>query len=139
MTEKIKVAFICIHNSCRSQMAEALGKRFADDVFASYSAGTETKPQINQDAVRIIKQLYGIDMAKEQYSKLIDDIPQPDIVITMGCNVECPYLPCQYREDWGLDDPSGKSDEEFIKTAQTIEEKVLELKKRITEKAIPTS
>jgi arsenate reductase len=120
-------------------MAEALGKHLAGDVFASYSAGTETKPQINRDAVRIIKQLYGIDMAKEQYSKLIDDIPQPNIVITMGCNVECPYLPCQYREDWGLDDPTGKNDEEFIKTAKTIEEKILELKKRITEKAIPAS
>jgi arsenate reductase len=139
MTEKPKVAFICVHNSCRSQMAEALGKHLAGDVFASYSAGTETKPQINRDAVRIIKQLYGIDMAKEQYSKLIDDIPQPNIGITMGCNVECPYLPCQYREDWGLDDPTGKNDEEFIKTAKTIEEKILELKKRITEKAIPAS
>ncbi|MDD4766076.1 MAG: arsenate reductase ArsC [Desulfotomaculaceae bacterium] len=136
---KPKAAFICVHNSCRSQMAEALGKNFAGDVFASYSAGTETKPQINQDAVRIIKQLYNLDMEKEQYSKLISDIPQPDIVITMRCNVECPYLPCKYRKDWGLDDPTGKSDEEFIKTAKIIEEKVLALRKRITEKSTPTS
>lgn len=136
---KPKVAFICVHNSCRSQMAEALGKNFAGEVIASYSAGTETKPQINQDAVRIIKQLYNLDMEKEQFSKLIADIPQPDIVITMGCNVECPYLPCKYREDWGLDDPTGKNDEEFIKTAKIIEEKVLALKKRITGKSIPTS
>ncbi|MDD2555734.1 MAG: arsenate reductase ArsC [Syntrophaceticus sp.] len=139
MPKKYKVAFICVHNSCRSQIAEALGKHFARDVFESYSAGTETKPQINQDAVRIIKQLYNLDMEKEQFSKLIADIPQPDIVITMGCNVECPYLPSKYREDWGLDDPTGKSDEEFIKTAKIIEEKVLSLKKRITEKSIPTS
>ena len=136
---KPKVAFICVHNSCRSQMAEALGKNFAGEVFVSYSAGTETKPQINQDAVRIIKQLYNLDMEKEQFSKLIADIPQPDIVITMGCNVGCPYLPCKYREDWGLDDPTGKNDEEFIKTAKIIEEKVLALKKRITGKSIPTS
>lgn len=139
MQKRYKVAFICVHNSCRSQMAEALGKNLAGDVFESYSAGTETKPQINQDAVRIIKQLYNLDMEAEQYSKLIDDIPQPDIVITMGCNVICPIMPSKYKEDWGLDDPTGKKDEEFIKTAKTIEEKVLGLKKRILEKSIPIS
>jgi arsenate reductase len=137
MSEKCKVAFICVHNSCRSQIAEALGKHLAPDVFESYSAGTETKPQINQDAIRIIKQLYNLDMEREQFSKLIEAIPQPDIVITMGCNVECPYLPCIYSEDWGLDDPTGMGDEEFIKTARVIEEKVLALKKRIIEKSIP--
>jgi len=89
-----KVAFICVHNSCRSQMAEALGKKLASDIFESYSAGTETKPKINQDAVRIMKVLYDIDKEKEQYSKLLADIPPVDIVITMGCNVECPFLPC---------------------------------------------
>ena len=128
---KPKVAFICVHNSCRSQMAEALSKLFAADVFDAYSAGTETKPQINQDAVRIIKELYNADMNQSQHSKLISEIPPIEIVITMGCNVECPFLPCKYREDWGLDDPSGKSDEEFVKTAKTIEEKVLDLKDRI--------
>lgn len=133
---KVKVAFVCVHNSCRSQMAEALGKRFAADVFDSFSAGTETKPSINKDAVRIINQLYDIDMEKAQFSKLIQDIPQPDIVITMGCNVNCPYVPCKYREDWGLEDPTGKSDEEFIQTARTIENKVLYLKERIMSGAI---
>lgn len=128
---KLKVGFICVHNSCRSQMAEALGKKLASDTFESYSAGTETKPQINQDAVRIIKDLHGIDMNKDQTSKLLADIPELDIVITMGCNVQCPALPSRHREDWGLDDPSGKSDEEFIMTAKKIEEKVLELKSRI--------
>lgn len=137
MGEKKKVAFVCVHNSCRSQMAEALSRKFAVEVFDAYSAGTETKPQINQDAVRIIKQLYGIDMEKGQHSKLISDIPQPDIVITMGCNVDCPYLPCSYREDWGLQDPTGKSDEEFIRTAKTIEAKVLEMKSRIQSGVIP--
>jgi len=121
-----KVAFICVHNSCRSQIAEALCKHFAGDVL-SYSAGTETKPQINQDAVRLMKELYGIDMEKTQYSKLLSDIPPVDIVITMGCNVQCPSLPCKHREDWGLNDPTGKSDEEFIKVIKTIEEKVKEL------------
>ena len=131
-----KVAFVCVHNSCRSQMAEALGKHLAADVFESYSAGTETKPQINQDAVRLMKQQYGIDMEKTQYSKLLADIPQVDIVITMGCNVNCPSLPCSYREDWGLDDPSGKEDEAFLYTMKLIEEKILQLKDRIEKQII---
>lgn len=128
---KPKVAFVCVHNSCRSQMAEALGKKYGIDVFESYSAGTETKPQINQDAVRIIKDLYNIDMNKTQKSKLLNEIPTVDIVIKMGCNVVCPHLPAKHVEDWGLEDPTGKSDEEFIKIAKTIEIKVKELAERI--------
>ena len=126
-----KVAFICVHNSCRSQIAEALGKKLAGDVFESYSAGTETKPQINQDAVRLMKQVHGIDMEKTQRSKLLSEIPAVDVVVTMGCNVQCPYLPCTHREDWGLEDPSGKSDEVFLETIRLIGEKVLDLKARL--------
>ncbi|QAA33370.1 arsenate reductase ArsC [Clostridium manihotivorum] len=133
---KPKVAFICVHNSCRSQMAEALGKLFASDSFESYSAGTELRPQINQDAVRIIKDLYNIDMNESQKSKLLTDIPEVDIVIKMGCNVVCPFLPSKHEEDWGLDDPSGKNDEEFIKTAKAIEDKVKDLARRIQNKEI---
>ena len=129
--KKPNVAFICVHNSCRSQMAEALGKNLCADVFASYSAGTETKPQINPDAVRLMKQVHGIDMEKEQYSKLLAQLPEIDIVITMGCNVQCPFLPCKHREDWGLEDPSGKEDAAFFYTMQRIEEKLLDLKQRI--------
>ena len=121
MKRKPKVAFICVHNSCRSQMAEALGKKLAADTFESYSAGTETKPQINQDAVRLMKQVHNIDMELTQRSKLLTDIPAVDIVITMGCNVQCPFLPCSHREDWGLDDPSGKEDIAFLYTMQRIE------------------
>ena len=126
-----KVAFICVHNSCRSQIAEALGKKLAGDVFGSYSAGTETKPQINQDAVRLMKQVHGIDMEKTQRSKLLSEIPAVDVVVTMGCNVHCPFLPCTHREDWGLEDPSGKSDEAFLETIRLIGEKVLDLKARL--------
>lgn len=133
---KPKVAFICVHNSCRSQMAEALGKLFASDIFDSYSAGTETKPEINQDAVRIIKDIYDIDMNKTQKPKLLTDIPEVDIVIKMGCNVVCPFLPSKYEEDWGLDDPTGRDDEEFIKTAKVIEEKVIDLAERIKNKKV---
>lgn len=121
---KKKIAFICVHNSCRSQIAEALGKHFAIDQYDFYSAGTELRPQINQDAVRIMKDRYGIDMEKTQHSKLLQDIPEVDVVVTMGCNVECPTLPCSHREDWGLDDPSGKPDEEFHKVIDIIESKI---------------
>ena len=128
---KPKVAFICVHNSCRSQIAEALGKHLASDVFESYSSGTETKDRINPDAVRIMKQLYGIDMEKTQRPKLLEDIPPVEIVITMGCNVECPYLPSKHREDWGLDDPTGMPDEEFIKVIRAIETKITALRGKL--------
>ena len=131
MSQKPKVAFICVHNSCRSQIAEALGKLVASDSFDSYSAGTETKPQINQDAVRLMKQLYGVDMERTQHSKLLSKIPPVDIVITMGCNVSCPSLPCKYREDWGLEDPTGKGDDRFLEVIRSIEGKIFELKSRV--------
>jgi arsenate reductase (thioredoxin) len=124
---KPKVAFICVHNSCRSQIAEALGKHYASDVFESYSAGTDTKPQINQDAVRLMKKIYNIDIEKTQYSKLITELPEIDIVIKMGCNVICPFVDSKYEEDWGLDDPTGKSDEEFELVITKIETKIKEL------------
>ena len=126
-----KVAFICVHNSCRSQIAEALGRKLASDAFESYSAGTETKPRINQDAVRLMKTIHGIDMEATQYSKLLSDIPAVDVVITMGCNVQCPFLPCSHREDWGLEDPTGKDDAAFVATIRAIEEKIVDLKSRI--------
>lgn len=124
---KPKVAFICVHNSCRSQIAEALGKHFAGDVLECLSAGTELKDHINPDAVRLVKKLYGIDMDQTQRPKLLADIPPVDIVVTMGCNVECPYIPSSHREDWGLDDPTGKTDDDFIKVINRIETNILSL------------
>ena len=128
--KKNKVAFICVHNSCRSQIAEALGKYLASDIFESYSAATELKSHINQDAVRMMKKLYGIDMEQTQYSKRITDIPNPDIAISMGCNVGCPYVGRDFDDNWGLDDPTGKSDEAFRSVIKIIEEKILELKEK---------
>lgn len=127
MAHKPVVAFVCVHNSCRSQMAEALGRHLAADVFTSCSAGTETVPRINPDAVRLMGEIYGIDM-QGQYSKTLDKLPPVDVLITMGCNVQCPALPCKQREDWGLEDPTGKGDEEFRKVIATIEQKVLALR-----------
>lgn len=129
---KKKVAFICVHNSCRSQIAEALGKHLAGDVFESFSAGTETKPRINQDAVRLMKEIYGIDMEESgQYSKLITEIPEVDMAISMGCNVGCPFIGRTFDDNWGLVDPTGKSDEEFKLVIKEIERRVLELKENL--------
>ena len=127
-----KVAFICVHNSCRSQIAEALGRHLAGEAFMSYSAGTETKPQINQDAVRLMKEIYGIDMEAEgQYSKLISEIPEVDIAISVGCNVGCPYIGRAFDDNWGRDDTTGKSDEEFKLVIRQIEKRIIELKDRL--------
>lgn len=137
MRQKPRVAFICVHNSCRSQIAEALGNHLASDVFESYSAGTETVPQINQDAVRLMWVRYGIQMEQTQRSKELQELPPVDVVVTMGCNVKCPYLPCSHREDWGLEDPTGQSDAVFLQIISSIRDHVLELKRRIQTHEIP--
>ena len=129
--QKPKAAFLCVHNSCRSQMAEALGKKLAADVFESYSAGTEPASRINAQAVRLMQQVYGIQMEESQYNKPLSQLPPVDIVVTMGCNVQCPTLPCSHREVWGLEDPSGKEDSAFFAVMDHIEEKVLNMKRRI--------
>ncbi|MDD4445241.1 MAG: arsenate reductase ArsC [Eubacteriales bacterium] len=131
MDSKPKVAFICVHNACRSQIAEALGRHLAGDVFDSYSGGTEVVSRINRDAVRLIKTIYQIDMEKTQHSKLLTELPEVDVVIKMGCDVVCPFFPADYEEDWGLDDPTGKSDEEFKAVIRTIEENILKLAEKI--------
>lgn len=123
-----------MHNSCRSQIAEALAKKLGGDVLEVYSAGTEIKEGINPDARRLMMAMYGIDMEKTQKPKLIQAIPPVDDVITMGCNVVCPVLPFSYKsEDWGLEDPTGKGDEAFINVIRRIEEKVIELIERVEE------
>lgn len=129
--EKKKVAFICVHNSCRSQIAEALGKHLAGPVFESYSAGTETKPEINRDAVRLMKKLYGIDMDETQYSKTFQEIPEPDILISMGCEVGCPVVGKTFDDDWSLTDPTGKDDDVFLSVIQEIYVDILDLKNKL--------
>ena len=122
--KKKTAAFFCVHNSCRSQIAEALGKHLRGDEFDFYSAGTETKPQINPDAVRLMKQCYGIDMEQRQYSKTADRIPVPDLAISMGCEVGCPYIGRAFDDNWNLPDPTGKSDAEFLAVIAEIERRI---------------
>lgn len=106
-----------------------IGNHLYGDYLECYSAGTELKDQINQDAVRIVKELYGIDMnAKGHHSKLIDEIPDPDIAISMGCDVGCPFIGRPFDDDWGLMDPTGKSDKDFIEVIKEIEDKIIQLK-----------
>ena len=128
---KPRVAFVCVHNACRSQMAEAIARILAGDVFDSFSAGTETKPAIDPTAVRLVREQYGVDMTEPQYSKTLDALPEVDVVVTMGCNVQCPSLPCRRREDWGLDDPTGKEDSVYLAVMDTIRQRVLELRREL--------
>lgn len=127
---KPKVAFVCVHNSCRSQMAEAWAKHLGKDVLEVYSAGTEKYPEVKPGAVQVMEEA-GIDMSGH-YPKLLTDIPSEiDILITMGCNVNCPHVPAKHREDWGLEDPSGGPIEGYRKTRDLIGEKVEDLIKRV--------
>ncbi len=125
INKKPVVIFLCTHNSCRSQMAEAIAKIKYADKIESYSAGTELKDRINQDAQRIMKDRYDYDMEKEGHkNKTIFDIPKPDVAIFMGCDIACPAVSYEYSEDWGLDDPTGMGDEVFLETINSIEEKL---------------
>ena len=128
MKQRKRVVFLCVHNSCRSQIAEALGKHLASDVFESASAGTQVKDRINPDAVRLMKQMYGIDMEATQKPKLFSQLPEPDMVISMGCEVGCPYIGRELDVNWQLQDPTGKEDAVFLQTIAEIEKKILALR-----------
>ena len=128
---KLVVAFICTHNSCRSQIAEALASEYARtgrpgfDRFTFVSAGTSLKDTINPDAQRLMLDQYGIDMsARGQHPKLISDIPRPDIAISMGCGVRCPFIGRPFDDDWELDDPTGHPDEEFLAIMDAIDQRL---------------
>ena len=128
----LKIAFVCVHNSCRSQMAEGYGKLFGDGIIDVYSAGTENYPEVKPLAVKVMED-DGVDMSK-QYPKLLSDIPEDlDVLITMGCNVSCPYVAAKHSEDWGLDDPSGGPESAFIETRELVKEKVKNLIERVNQ------
>ena len=129
MKNKVSIAFVCTHNSSRSQMSEAVAKLDHSDFFKPYSAGTHLKKRINPDAVSLIKKEYGFDMEETQFNKTLDHLPKSlDVLVTMGCGVECPYIPTKHREDWDLDDPTGKDISEFHKTLSLIQKKMQTLR-----------
>jgi arsenate reductase len=132
---KTKVAFVCVGNSCRSQMAEGFASYLGRNLLEAYSAGTDPAPKINPIAIRVMKEV-GVDL-DGQYPKLLDQMPQLDVLITMGCNVECPTLSCKYREDWGLPDPVGQPVEVFRRVRDTIKEKVKDLIEKLKAGQIP--
>lgn len=135
---KVKVAFVCVHNSCRSQMAEGWAKKLGSEVFEAYSAGTENYPEVKPLAVAVMEEA-GVDMSSH-HPKLLTDIPEElDLLITMGCNVVCPFVPNQHAEDWGLEDPSGGPIDGFRVTRDMIKEKVLALIERVKSGEIPLS
>lgn len=128
---KPRVAFVCTHNACQSQMAEAIAHEIAGDIIDPCSAGTDPVATVNANALRALWDLYGIDGAGLR-PKALSELGPVDIVVTMGCGVRCPVLPCVHREDWGLADPTGLGEAAFEETAQTIERRVLDLARRIT-------
>ncbi len=128
---RTRVAFVCTHNACRSQMAEAIAHEIASDVIDPCSAGTDPVAAVNTGALRALQDLYGIDGAKLR-PKALSELGPVDIVVTMGCGVRCPVLPCVHREDWGLADPTGLGETTFEETAQAIERHVLDLARRVT-------
>ncbi len=133
---KLITGFICVGNSCRSQMAEGFAKEYGSDILEVYSAGTEPAEEVNPHAVLVMEEI-GIDISNQK-PKLLKEIPSKlDLLITMGCGVECPFLPCEFREDWGLDDPARGSVKEFRETRDIIKEKVKDLIKKINEGEIP--
>ena len=124
--KRVVIAFVCTGNSCRSQMAEGFARFYGSSLLEPYSAGTHPAEKVNPDAIAAMKEK-GIDISG-QYPKLLDEIPaMPDILITMGCGVACPFIQSFYREDWGLEDPVGGSAEKFREIRGLIEKKILDL------------
>ncbi|MCK8060179.1 MULTISPECIES: arsenate reductase ArsC [unclassified Fusibacter] len=127
---KYKIAFVCVHNSCRSQMAEGWMKALGSDIFEVYSAGTEDYKEVKPLAVEVMEEA-GIDMSGHR-PKLLSDIPSElDLLITMGCNVVCPFVPNKFAEDWGLEDPSGGPIEGFRETRDLVKARCLDLIERV--------
>lgn len=120
--KKIKIGFICVHNSCRSIIAEGICREKYGNMFEVYSGGTQRYDAPKQDAIDVLKRQYNIE--GQFTSDLIHTLPELDIVVTMGCNVECPHLPSKYRCDFGIDDPSEMSEQIFNLTAKIIELKI---------------
>ena len=121
------VLFVCVQNSCRSQMAEGFARTLGQGVVEPYSAGSKPSGEVNQDAIAVMREK-DIDITG-QSSKGFADLPlkQVDYLVTMGCKDTCPIFPTVKQLDWQLDDPAGLPIEEFRRVRDEIELKVTEL------------
>ena len=119
-----KVLFVCVENSCRSQMADGFAKVLGKGKIESYSAGSRPSGKVNPDAVKIMQEA-GIDISGAS-SKGFQDlgVKEFDYVITMGCGDVCPFFPAKEHIDWKIEDPKGKGEEFFRRTRDLIKERI---------------
>ena len=122
-----EVLFICVENSCRSQMAEAFANMYGQGIIKAYSSGSKPSGVVNPKAIRSMYEV-GYDLNTHN-SKSLDDIPdiEYEYAITMGCGDECPYVKAKHREDWQIPDPKHMDETEFVQIRDLIETKVKEL------------
>src|SRR5437879_5267604 len=121
------VLFVCLHNAGRSQMSEALFTEAADGVHRALSAGTRPADQVHPEVVRAMREL-GIDLSGRSPQRLSQELAeQADVVVTMGCGDECPYIPGKRYIDWDLPDPAGRPIEEVRNTRDEISRRVTDL------------
>jgi arsenate reductase len=122
-----KVLFVCLHNAGRSQMSQALFERAAGDAHESRSAGTTPGARVHPEVVEAMRDL-GIDVSGRTPRRLTDDLARwADVVVTMGCGDECPYLPGKRYIDWDLPDPKGLPLDEVRRIRDDIDGRVQEL------------
>ena len=120
----MRLLFVCIENSCRSQMAEAFARRIGGEEVEAFSAGSRPSGKVNPRAIAAMREL-GYDLSAHR-SKSLEELPagEFDAVVTMGCGDACPFLPARARHDWDLPDPKEMGEEEFRRVRDRIEEKV---------------
>ena len=125
-----KVLFVCVENSCRSQMAEALGRMLGEGVIECHSSGSRPSGIVNPKAIASMDEL-GYDLSAHR-SKSLGEIPrlEYDYAITMGCGDECPMIEAQRREDWQIPDPKDMNRDDFNRVRDAIRERVVELVER---------
>jgi protein-tyrosine-phosphatase len=127
MSNLPKILFVCVENSCRSQMAEAFAKIHGQNIIESYSAGSKPSGTVNPKAIETMNEL-GYDLTKHT-SKSLQHIPTSkyEYAITMGCGDECPFVIAKHKEDWKIPDPKHMSKEEFRVVRDLIESKIKDL------------